>query len=104
MKRTAVDEEAKKYWEKLYGEYGRAWVRDIPRRIKAALADNDMSRSAAGEETPVVRPFVSVKDGDKLVIEGTYHCDGENMLFCAKINVEDGTIRDLDAVPLPAAQ
>jgi len=87
MKKIAVDEAAKKYWKMLFKElgYGEALVRDIPRRIKAALVDN--KKVASVNESAVVVPVAHAVDGDNRIIEGIYS-DGakSKLLFRASLD------------------
>ena len=101
MDKVAVDEKAKQYWEQYYKEYGKSWVRDIPRRIKAALADNDMVRNAAaGEDISITPVGVVETDNGLLAIEGTYESGGDVFLFCAHLDAQDGSVRDIDQIAL----
>ena len=88
---------AKEYWEKLYGEYGAALVRDIPRRIKAALADN--KKVASFDETAVVRPFAHAKVDGGLFIEGFYSSNGDKLLFRASLD-SNGSVVDVQTIEL----
>lgn len=47
--KKAADSKAEQYWIDYFGEYGRQFVREIPRSIKAALLP-DFKRSAAKEK------------------------------------------------------
>jgi len=86
MKKIALDDAAKKYWKMLYGEYGEALVRDIPRRIKAALEKN--TKSASASEVFSVLPIAHVVDGEHLCMEGLYKSGSTVVMFNAKLDKE----------------
>lgn len=46
--RTALDSTAKAYWEAYFGPYGKAWTRDVPRRVAMAVADGVKKAAATG--------------------------------------------------------
>lgn len=59
MQRTAVDPKAKSYYEQYFGDYGKAWVKDIPRRVTAALSAElaaDAARRARVAQVASVGP------------------------------------------------
>jgi len=96
MKKTALDEAAKSYWKLLYGEYGEQLVRDIPRRIKAALFAN--SKVASIDDTAVILPIAHQAADAGLVIEGTYEDNSSKLMFRATVggNGEVSDIRYFD--------
>lgn len=53
MQKVALDQTAKKYWSEYFKEYGQAWVRDIPRRIKRAAVRHLQAGTLEGEFAPV---------------------------------------------------
>ncbi len=61
MNKVAIDEAAKKYWKLLYQEYGEQLVRDIPRRLKAALVAN---KKASNLDDGIVIPTAHVRSGE----------------------------------------
>lgn len=92
MKKTALDDAAKAYWKLLYGEYGEQLVRDIPRRIKAALFAK--SKIAAIDDDAVVLPVAHHKGADGTVVEGMYTDKSSNLMFRAKLS-NTGEVSDL---------
>lgn len=100
MKRVAVDEVAKKYWEDYYMEYGRAWIRDIPRRIKAAVDEERPTRTASTDEGYKVIPLAHKREGSTLTWEGLYSTPSERLLFAADFDL-DGNIAAFKPLDLP---
>lgn len=92
MKKTALDEAAKAYWKLLYGEYGESLVRDIPRRIKAALFAN--SKVAGIKEDAIVLPTAHAATADGVIVEGTYEDNSTKLMFRAKLS-DQGEVSDL---------
>lgn len=87
MNKTAVDAAAKSYWKLLYGEFGEALVRDIPRRIKAALVTN--KRLASTGQEGIVLPAACVRaDDGGLLVEGMYRDATTKVMFLATLNKE----------------
>jgi hypothetical protein len=85
MNKTAVDQAAKDYWSDLFGEYGDALCRDIPRRIKAALLAN--KKVASVDDSRVdIKPVASAKDGDNFLVEGLYCDESVKLLFKATLD------------------
>jgi 5'-deoxynucleotidase YfbR-like HD superfamily hydrolase len=97
IKKVAVDSAAQEYWKLLYKEYGEALVRDIPRRVKAALATSKKIASADVEAT--VLPLAHVKRGDVLFVEGTYQDDKEHLMFFASFD-ESGDVKNVRTVDI----
>jgi hypothetical protein len=104
----AVDSSAKEYWSNYYKEYGKAWVRDIPRRVKKAMLDHTKTASvgtgaeklASGVVTPV---GTSITD-TSVVLEGMFRAaSGENFIFCAEFDHE-GAIKQFDTAKLSSAK
>ena len=52
MQKTALDQAAKSYWSDYFKEYGKMWIRDIPRRIKTA-ASRHLKADIEGEFAPI---------------------------------------------------
>lgn len=92
MKKTALDEAAKSYWKLLYGEYGEQLVRDIPRRIKAALFAN--SKIASIDDAAVVLPIAHQASESGFVVEGTYEDNSSKLMFRAMIG-SNGEVSDI---------
>lgn len=101
-KKIAVDEAAKRYWEEYLGDYGRLWVRDIPRNVRAAL-DRDTTTKVAvsGNSEPDVVPLGHAVTADRLILDGVIRGDSA-MLFRAEFN-HDGEIVDIQTRAAPAA-
>ena len=66
MRRYAVDKSAEDYWSEYFGEYGQAWVRNIPRRVSAALQAKD-TRLASADIQPL---GVALRADGGLTLEG----------------------------------
>jgi hypothetical protein len=100
MKKIALDEAAKKYWKMLFKElgYGEALVRDIPRRIKAALVDN--KKVAGVDASAVIIPVAHAVNGESRVIEGIYS-DGSRskLLFRAALDSR-GDVTDIRTIAI----
>jgi hypothetical protein len=92
MKKTALDEAAKKYWSLLFADYGEALTRDIPRRIKAALAAK--RKIASVDDKAVVLPIAHIKDAGLVVMEGIYDEAGTKLMFQAKLD-KSGNVTDV---------
>lgn len=92
MKKTALDEAAKSYWKLLYGEYGEQLVRDIPRRIKAALFAKN--KVASIDDDAVVLPLAHHAVEAGVVIEGMYEDNASKLMFRAKLN-DGGEVSEL---------
>lgn len=93
----AVDSTAAEYWSKYYKEYGKSWVRDIPRRVKKAMADNT---KVAHAELGVVTPVGGSVTADGVFLEGKFRtATGEQHLFYAEFDHE-GAVKRFDSVKL----
>lgn len=106
-KKQAVDSTAEAYWNAYFGEYGRAWVRKIPRRIAGVV----FSRTAGAGQAPVVTdarvvPLVHAITKEAVHLEGACiaSVDGRRTtrLFSASFDHE-GRLLSLDSVLAPAA-
>lgn len=95
MIKVAIDQAAKDYWKKLYGEYGESLVRDIPRRIKASLVAN--KKVASLDADAEITPIASAADGDKLIVEGLYSGTTGKFIFSATLD-ESGEVEKIDTV------
>lgn len=92
MKKIALDDAAKKYWELLWSEYGEALTRDIPRRIKAALVSK--KRLASVDDAARILPIAHVKTAGVVIIEGVYSDNSGKLMFQAKLN-NSGEVQDV---------
>jgi len=73
-RKVAIDDIAKKYWEEYFKDsgYGSAWVREIPRKIKAHLGVSNaaaFARRSAGLSEPDIRPYSQVITDEGVSIE-----------------------------------
>jgi hypothetical protein len=109
-RKTALDQTAKDYWTAYFGEYGKSWVRDIPRRIKANL-DSEFARSASPDDSSLVKleviPFAHAVGEDSVELEGALRgelSDGARVshLFLSEWDHE-GNLKDLHLRRAPAA-
>lgn len=101
--RVAVDSTAKEFWESYFGDYGKQWVRDIPRNIRAAMLPH-IRQAANGKAPPElsayeVAPFGYAVTADRLQLDGVFrgtYADGTKTarLFRADFN-HDGDLIDL---------
>lgn len=82
--KVALDEAAKAYWKLLWGEYGEALVRDVPRRIKAALVDN--KKVAMSVEAATVLPVAHAITAEGLQVEGLYRDGKQKLMFHATLD------------------
>jgi hypothetical protein len=97
MNKVAVDQAAKDYWKLLYGEYGEALVRDIPRRIKAALLEN--KKVAMINEAALLLPVAHAKSGEDLLIEGIYKDASTKLMFHVSLDKE-GNVKGIKSFEL----
>lgn len=97
MNKQALDQAAKDYWKLLYGEYGEALVRDIPRRIKAALLAN--KKVASIDEAADIRPVAKARFEDGMFIEGLYESGAQKLLFRATLD-QGGNVSDIQSIEL----
>jgi hypothetical protein len=44
LTKTAVDAAAEEYWQAYFGDYGKQWVRKIPRRVAQAMAQRTAAK------------------------------------------------------------
>lgn len=90
-----VDKLTKDYWSNYFGDYGKLWVKDIPKRVKAAV---DAKRTAAAGTAPIdaagdVVPLGYEITAAALTLEGAYRTAAATQLFRATFNA-DGEITD----------
>lgn len=97
MNKVAVDQAAKDYWKLLWKEYGEALVRDIPRRLKAALVEN--KKVASVNESAVVMPVAHARSENGLLIEGIYKDATAKLMFHASLD-KDGNVKELKSFEL----
>lgn len=89
VKKVAADKAAKDYWTKYFKStgYGALWVRDIPRKIKAALAPA-VSKKTAGLDEAEVQPIAHVITDDYVMLEGRVRVGKQAHLFAADFDHE----------------
>ena len=97
MKKIAVDQAAKEYWKLLYGEYGESLVKDIPRRIKAALLAG--KKVASVDDAALVLPIAHAKKGEDLLIEGIYKDASVRLFFHANVD-KAGNVKEVKSFGL----
>lgn len=72
LRKIALDSVAEDYWEEYFGEYGKLWVRSIPRRVAAAVFPR--TAAAQGRSAPpqqhVAIPLAHAVRDDGLHVEG----------------------------------
>ncbi len=99
IKKIAIDEAAKKYWKLLYSEmgYGEALVKDIPRRIKAALVDN--KKIASVTDSASILPIAMTKTESGAIVEGLFKDSKSKLMFKASIDAE-GNVASISSLPV----
>jgi hypothetical protein len=89
MQKVALDQAASKYWTDYFKEYGQAWVRNIPRRIKQATTRHQKASSIEGEFAPIAG---DVSPDGTLSIEAAFNgkIDNQNakIMITASFNNE----------------
>jgi hypothetical protein len=65
--KVAVDSVAEKYWEQYFGEYGKVWVQDVKRRIKADYVAEKLKRQGVDNKAVDYYANYFGEYGDKLV-------------------------------------
>lgn len=68
MDKVAVDQKAKDYWSKYFAEYGKMWVKDVPRRIKQATRREAKGKMAEGVVVPLAKNITE----DMLSVEAAF--------------------------------
>ena len=105
--KVAIDSFAKAYWIKLYGEYGKMFVRDIPRKIKRAaaleLAPGQKTASDEFDASGSVVPCGhAILDNGGIAIEGVFEHDTiGKFAFQTRFN-ENGEVTSFDSIKLTA--
>lgn len=98
MDKTAVDKASADYWTTYFKDYGRAWVRTIPRRIKTAMVNTkDLAiKTAEGG----VKPLAYNATADGLSIEAAFSgkVDGKDASFLVMTEFDkDGKMLKFEA-------
>jgi hypothetical protein len=99
MDKTAVDSAANKYWSTYFKEYGKMWVRNIPKRIKTAmLQTKELNvKTAEGSIAPVAHDIS--EDGIlslEAAFSGKLDDQDARVLILAEFS-EDGKMRKFEA-------
>lgn len=103
LSKWAVDEKAKKYWESFYKEYGKSWVRDIPRKVKTAMVEGHKVASAGEANMGIVVPVAKAITATHMHLEGLMHThSGKKIAFQATFD-HDGNLTNLDSLPITSA-
>jgi hypothetical protein len=100
--KTAVDQAAKDYWKAFYKEYGETWVKDVPRKIKAALISNKKVAAKNDEVKPgQIRPLAHAKfTTGGIRVEGIYQgANKKNLLFVADFD-KAGNVKSIESTVL----
>ena len=108
LHRQAVDATAEDYWEKYFGEYGKQWVRKIPRRIAHALLRRTASAQVQGRALDAAMATARihtlghvVQANGGLATEGVLYCDAPQLVrpFRAEFDAE-GVLIHLASLPV----
>jgi hypothetical protein len=94
--KQAVDQAAKSYWSDYFKEYGTAFVRSIPLKVKAAVEKNAGLEQADGVLLP--RAAALVSDG-LTRLEGVYKHASGDALFSALV-ANDGSVSEVQTIAL----
>ena len=88
--KQAVDSTAVDYWTNYFGPYGKQWVREISRKVKACV-DKHLGRKVAAatdEGHYPVRALGKAITKEGVVLEGAVRAPGGDLLFRAAFNHE----------------
>jgi hypothetical protein len=77
MEKVAVDTKAKNYWSTYFKDYGKMWVRDVPRRVKSAMRRIIKADKVEGNIAPMA---ANIADDNTLSLEAAFvgKVDGHN--------------------------
>ena len=116
METLAVDKLTQDYWTSYFGDYGKLWVRDIPRYIRAAIQGDLRKQATAGTPPPEagsesrVTPLGYAITADRLTLEGRWVGNvkqGRRIQRVAKLFsatfTHDGELVGLNAITAPAS-
>lgn len=100
MDKTAVDSAASNYWSTYFKEYGKMWVRNIPKRIKSAMVQTKELniKTAEGNIVPVAH---DISDTGVLSIEAAFSGkldDQDAKVLVTAEFTEEGKLRKFEAV------
>jgi len=88
--KLAVDSTAVDYWTAYFGPYGKIWVRDISRKVKACV-DQSLGRKSASSGLYPVKALGKCIQPDGVVLEGVVRAPSGDMLFRASFD-HGGTV------------
>ena len=92
LEKWAVDSAAKEYWSSYFKEYGKTWVRDIPRKVRKAMAQNTKTASN-NSALGIVSPIGTAWTKEAIFLEGLYTpAKGAPLAFIAKFDHEGNVI------------
>ena len=99
MSKVALDSVATDYWTKYFGPYGRQWVRDIPKKVKAHVAGLNKSAAAeiADDRAYPVRAIAHTINDDGVTLEGAVRTADRDLLFRCEFS-HDGQVRSFETV------
>lgn len=96
MDKIAVDSTAASYWSKYFKDYGKMWVRDIPKRIKAAMKHEAKLDNIDGNVVPLAS---HTNDDKSLSIEAAFVGKVDNIdanyLITAEFK-DDGQMKNIE--------
>lgn len=98
--KQAVDSVAENYWEQYFGEYGRIWVQDVKRRIKADYVAEKLRRQGVDNKAVDYWSNYYGDYGGKLVDEVSRSLDEKPKASGKKTAAPYG----VDAPPMPLPQ
>lgn len=103
VQKQALDQTAKSYWEEYYGDYGRAWTKDIPLKIQAALKESGKKLASAAENLEII-PIEHAVTADRVILEGVARSAKHDKaeLFRAAFT-HDGEVVDFETIDAPAS-
>ena len=102
MEKTAVDKVTQDYWAGYFKEYGKMWIRNIPRRIKTAMVrTKDLGiKTAEGNVVPIAHDLS--EDGIfsiEAAFEGKLDNKEAKVLIIAEFN-DEGRMRKFEATQI----
>ena len=102
--KQASDDACKAYWVLLFDQYGSEMTKDVMRRLKVSMVTAHKVASVNESNHPEL--FAVIKDGDSIVIEGSYDPDptvkGQNkFLFKATLD-KDAEVVDMVTIDVTA--
>ena len=103
LEKWAVDSAAKEYWSSYFKEYGKTWVREIPRKVRKAMASTIKTANTDGV-AGIVSPIGAAITEDAVYLEGMFTPpSGSALAFYAKFD-HDGALSEFDTISLTASK